>query len=197
MCFCNHCEFHQHHHDSHSECDTNGCDKYDKYICDKRDKSNLYSKAINGGTAPSYQWRKNGNNIGTNTNTYLDSTLVTGDIVSCVLTSNTTCKTTPTATSNSITMTVTTSIKQVVEDDKFKLFPVPATDMFVIQINDIARNDFNVVLYDLTGKMIETKILAQGSTIVYFDTQKLYAGEYVVRISSGVNMWIKKVVVVK
>ncbi|MBK6444630.1 MAG: IPT/TIG domain-containing protein [Bacteroidetes bacterium] len=60
----------------------------------------------NGGTTPSYQWKVNGGNVGTNSATYSSSTLTNGQIVSCVLTSSALCTTTPTANSNSITMTI-------------------------------------------------------------------------------------------
>jgi hypothetical protein len=58
----------------------------------------------NGGSSPAYQWRKNGNPVGTGAVTYTDNTLVNGDIISCVLTSNAVCATTTTANSNNITM---------------------------------------------------------------------------------------------
>ncbi len=61
---------------------------------------------VNGGTSPVYQWKLNGNNVGTNSTTYSNSTLVNGDVVSVVLTANNNCQTTPTATSNAITMVV-------------------------------------------------------------------------------------------
>ncbi len=61
---------------------------------------------VNGGASPSYQWKKNGNNVGTNSNTYADAGLVQNDAISCILTSNATCITSQTATSNNITMTV-------------------------------------------------------------------------------------------
>ena len=60
----------------------------------------------NGGTTPAYQWKLNGANVGTNSSTYTNSSLVNSDIVSCVLTSNALCATPVTATSNNITMTV-------------------------------------------------------------------------------------------
>jgi hypothetical protein len=66
----------------------------------------------NGGTAPSYQWRKNGANVGTNNNTYTDNTLANNDVITCVLTSNVSnavCSSSA-ATSNSVTMTVSTSV---------------------------------------------------------------------------------------
>jgi len=60
----------------------------------------------NGGSTPSYQWQVNGANAGTNSSTFTTSTLTNGATVTCILTSNATCITTPTANSNTITMTV-------------------------------------------------------------------------------------------
>ncbi|MGC4023164.1 MAG: hypothetical protein QM734_15065 [Cyclobacteriaceae bacterium] len=59
----------------------------------------------NGGV-PSYQWKKNGSNVGTNSNTYSDNTLINGDQISVVMTSNLACVTTANATSNTIAMTI-------------------------------------------------------------------------------------------
>ena len=62
---------------------------------------------VNGGTSPSYEWKKNNVSAGTgSTITFLAGTLSTNDVISCVLTANNNCQTTPTATSNNITLTV-------------------------------------------------------------------------------------------
>src|SRR5206468_1065022 len=62
---------------------------------------------VNGGGSPSYQWKVNGINAGTNSPTYTTNTLSNGDVVTCVLTSSiATCTTGNPATSNSISMTV-------------------------------------------------------------------------------------------
>ena len=63
----------------------------------------------NGGSSPSYQWKKNGSNVGTNSTTYTNSSLVNGDVITCVMTSNASCANPTTATSNSTTMTVYSS----------------------------------------------------------------------------------------
>ncbi len=60
----------------------------------------------NGGSTPSYQWKVNGTNVGTNSTTYSSSSLNNADVVSCVMTSNATCASPATATSNTITMTI-------------------------------------------------------------------------------------------
>ncbi|MBA3971452.1 MAG: T9SS type A sorting domain-containing protein, partial [Bacteroidetes bacterium] len=67
-----------------------------------------------GGTTPTYQWQVNGSNVGTGGVTFMSSTLVNGDLVTCVMTSSSSCATSSTATSNTITMAVTTSVTPTV-----------------------------------------------------------------------------------
>jgi len=64
----------------------------------------------NGGTTPVYQWKLNGTNVGSNSTTYTNAALVSGDVVTCQLTSNATCATGSPATSNALTMTVNSSL---------------------------------------------------------------------------------------
>lgn len=72
----------------------------------------IFSSSIsNGGTSPSYQWKKNGTNIsGATSASYTNNTASNGDVFSCVLTSNATCVTSNTATSGNITMTVNANL---------------------------------------------------------------------------------------
>ncbi|RYE29955.1 MAG: T9SS type B sorting domain-containing protein, partial [Sphingobacteriaceae bacterium] len=63
--------------------------------------------AVNGGVAPSYQWLLNGNKVGSDAANYTNNTLNNLDEVSCILTSNAVCTTSPTATSNLIKFSVT------------------------------------------------------------------------------------------
>ena len=60
----------------------------------------------NGGTTPSYQWKLNGVNVGTNITTYTNSALSNNDLVTCVMISNATCVIGSPATSNTITIVV-------------------------------------------------------------------------------------------
>jgi gliding motility-associated-like protein len=70
--------------------------------------------AVNGGSTPTYQWQVNGQQVGTNSPAYTSNAFVTGDVVHCLLTSNEVCTTTPTAQSNSIPVTVNTSLTPTV-----------------------------------------------------------------------------------
>lgn len=66
--------------------------------------------ATGGGTAPVYQWQLNGANVGTNSATWSTTTLQDGDIVRCIYNVDPaflSCASSPSATSNSLTMSVT------------------------------------------------------------------------------------------
>ena len=63
-----------------------------------------------GGSSPSYQWKKNGNNVGNHSSLYVPNSLSNGNVISCVLTSSANCVTSSTANSNQITMAVSNGI---------------------------------------------------------------------------------------
>ena len=63
------------------------------------------ASTTNAGSAPIYQWYKNGISVGANSATYSDASLINSDVVSCILTANS-CASNPIANSNLITITV-------------------------------------------------------------------------------------------
>ena len=65
---------------------------------------------VNGGATPTYQWKVNSINVGSNSPTYMSSTLNNGDIVTVAMTSSLTCVTSSQVNSNAITMSVTTTV---------------------------------------------------------------------------------------
>lgn len=68
----------------------------------------LTSTIKDGGTSPGYQWMINGSPVnGANNPDFTSNSIADGDILTCVLTSDAYCATTPTDTSNSISFDVT------------------------------------------------------------------------------------------
>jgi hypothetical protein len=104
----------------------------------------------------------------------------------------------------SITETVTTYTPAVtslnenqINEVNVSVFPNPASDLIAIQIKDLVRENCSVELFDITGKLVDKTILYQGSTIVYFDTKKLYNGIYFVKMRIGNQEINRKIVIEK
>lgn len=62
--------------------------------------------AVNGGTSPVYQWKKNGAVVGTNSRVYTNSALKNNDVITCTLTSNASCAPSVQTVSAPVTMAV-------------------------------------------------------------------------------------------
>jgi hypothetical protein len=77
------------------------------------------------------------------------------------------------------------------------IFPNPASDLIAIQINDLVKENMNLELLDLSGKLLSQTQINKGQTIAYFDTETIYAGVYMVRVSNGTNSKSFKIVIKK
>jgi YHYH protein/type IX secretion system substrate protein len=64
---------------------------------------------------------------------------------------------------------------------EINLFPNPANDFVVIQLNSLVKENVKVKLFDITGKFISETVIYQGTTIAHIDTRSLYAGQYIVK----------------
>jgi hypothetical protein len=96
------------------------------------------------------------------------------------------------------TYTPATSINENHLDEiEIAIFPNPTSDLIAIQVADVVYANFTVSLFDITGKLIESKQILQGSTIAYFDTRTLYSGEYLITISNEISSVTKKIMVTK
>jgi len=72
-----------------------------------------------GGSNPSYQWKKNGTNVGVNSAIYTDNTLNNNDAITCVMTSSFSCAVPSTANSNSVVITIKPVPNVVVPSSQF------------------------------------------------------------------------------
>ncbi|HMH20966.1 MAG TPA: T9SS type A sorting domain-containing protein, partial [Puia sp.] len=111
------------------------------------------ASVVNAGTSPTYQWMLNGSPVGTNSNTYTNTTLNNNDVVTCVLTPDfPACSATP-ITSNTITETIVpplgldfsiqgtpaaASCSSVIEQVKWNLSDL-ASNMTIVSVNSLSR----------------------------------------------------------
>ena len=83
------------------------------------------------------------------------------------------------------------------DDLDITLFPNPASDLIAIQINGLVKEDIDLQLLDMSGKVIRTAKVEAGSTVAYFDVETVYQGIYLVQFSNGAQSISRKVVITK
>jgi hypothetical protein len=110
----------------------------------------------NGGSTPTYQWQKNGINVGTNSDTYTDVSLNNNDVVRCKLTSADPCVATPALLSNSIT----TSVNGNSSISSITMYPNPVTkNQVTIRLQNQQEGKYNVRLFNSIGQLIYKTVL--------------------------------------
>lgn len=77
------------------------------------------------------------------------------------------------------------------------VFPNPSSELIAVQVGNLVKEDLDVELFDMTGKKVQATKINKGQTIAYFDVQTLYAGVYIVKITSGNLNTTRKVVLAR
>ena len=126
----------------------------------------------NGGANPLYQWMVNGQNTGTGSQQFTSNSLNNGDIITCILTSNAVCVTSPTATSNQAVFSVDPPISTSVRITSSATGPVCAgTDItfnaiaFSPDVSPIYQWQVNGVNVGANQSTFTTNSLADGSLV--------------------------------
>lgn len=155
--------------------------------------TNFFYSIVKGGTlfsnpsqiALNYQWYKNGNPVGTNTDIYTDNTLNSGDSVYLKISSGATCVA-GNDTSNSIVFSTTLSTENN-QRLKESIFPNPANDkIYFKNISNIEK----VNLFDMNGKLVKTTKTNDNS----IDITDLTKGNYVLEIVTDNNRIKTKII---
>jgi len=120
----------------------------------------------NGGSTPIYQWKKNGNNVGSNSSTYIDSALTNNDVISCVLTSNISCPTGNPVTSPSLTMTVTPAPSITVQPSSVSNVSTGSTVSFIASVTNATTYQWQIS----TNSGANFNNVASGGTATNYTT---------------------------
>jgi hypothetical protein len=80
---------------------------------------------------------------------------------------------------------------KVLSDDKMNIMVDYQKEVIAIQWKGINKEDRPIVLTDNKGKVFQQQTLNMGSTLVFFETQTLYSGDYILKIFDQ-QYWIQK-----
>ena len=143
-----------------------------------------------GGTAPIFQWKKNGFNVGTNSSTYSDNTIINGDIISCVLTSDVVCLAGNIRTSNNLTFIVNilSLSENNLNDDKLVLYPNPTNKEIFIKSESIVKN---IEIMDLNGRKLNSQNVENNK----INIQNLKSGIYFLKININEYYVIRRIII--
>jgi hypothetical protein len=125
-----------------------------------------------GGVSPTYQWKLNGSNVGTNSTAYAPTGLVNGDVVTCDMTSSEACPLPATVSSNSITMSVLANGTPTLSISSSAGTSICAGD--VVSITSSATFEGTLPVYDWKVNGTST-----GNTSASFSTFSLVNGDQV------------------
>lgn len=94
------------------------------------------------------------------------------------------------------TFASTTGLNDVLNNElDLIVYPNPGSDFIAVQAGGLLKQNVTIGLYDMVGKLIDTTILYQGSTIAYFDTRTLYQGQYIIKVTDSKSIQTKKVTI--
>jgi hypothetical protein len=124
------------------------------------------SQIANGGSNPTYTWKRNGITVGTNSNTYTGTGWSNGETIQCILTSNATCVSGNPASSNTVSISVTLTNYFVVSDRKADRIFYYDADFNLVRSNPISsKKDVNAE--DIWATSSDVYVLSGSEQRVY------------------------------
>lgn len=143
--------------------------------------------ATNIGTSTAYQWYLNSSAIsGAVNSTYMSNTLADMDLVTVTAYSNDSCSNPDSATSNVLTLTVTSSVDNIAANNSIRVYPNPVNDKLTIVSGSRIES---VEILNLYGQ----KLIVQegtGKTEVV-NMSSLVPGIYIIKVN---NSFVSRVV---
>jgi hypothetical protein len=68
----------------------------------------------------------------------------------------------------------------------FEIYPNPTTDYLTLNIKDFPLNELDYVLYDMTGRVLDTRKINQSNTIV--EMMDFPESTYLLKVSNGTTI---------
>ncbi len=145
----------------------------------------------NPGSSPTYQWKVNSSNVGTNADTYITSVLQDGDLITCDLTSNELCALPTQVASNQLKMSIANSVDNFSSlFSDMSIYPNPSQGSITLegQRKSAKVNKMSYEMMSVTGQTIlqgEIQLTQHAfSSTLQFD-EALSAGLYILKLHVG------------
>ncbi|OSZ79599.1 hypothetical protein CAP35_15520, partial [Chitinophagaceae bacterium IBVUCB1] len=137
--------------------------------------------ATNAGNNPTYQWKRNNQNLtGALSNTWGATNLTDNDRISCEVTSSYICPQPSKVTSNSIRLKISTGVKSAWAGKAPNIYPNPVKNLLIIEG---IQSGTIIQLNDVTGKTLLRKTaINQTETL---NTQNLIPGNYILLLDDN------------
>jgi hypothetical protein len=151
--------------------------------------------AVNGGTSPFYQWRKNGVAISGATSNPYTGTFVTGDVISVVVHSNRPCTSPDSATSNSETAEPLGVNNLANEVDNVVVFPNPNDGAFTVE-GSLKNGNYTIEMINVAGQTVYNSVINVNKSILETRLNlDMPTGVYMLLIKSETGMQTGKQVI--
>ena len=159
------------------------------------------ASVTNEGLAPNYQWKVNGVNAGTNSNTYTSGSWAANDTITCEVTSSNICATPAVAISNSLIMKTPTGIGQVKNTgNDITLFPNPNSGAFTLAGSIVNGQEVTVEIVNIVGRMVYQSTIPVSNTRISHQVdlpQNIAGGTYLLRVRSASGMDVMRFTVAR
>ena len=66
-----------------------------------------------------------------------------------------------------------------------------------MQVDGLVHENIQLILNDMSGKLVRNQQINQGSTLWYVDVRALYEGNYVLKVISGESSFTQNVPVIR
>lgn len=141
---------------------------------------------VNGGKNPTYQWKRNGQNVtGAINDIWGAYTLSNDDTISVEMYSSEYCPSPTTATSNSIIINLKLGVDDVSEGKMWAVYPNPNNGTFTIQHKATNTDMVKLVVANAIGQVVHTETLETSSNKPIQLGSHLHNGIYLLRIYTG------------
>lgn len=91
----------------------------------------------------------------------------------------------------------TSLVESFVIESNFTIFPNPSSDFIAVQAKGLVKSDIDLKLYSLTGQLVRSSKIKQGSTLFYLDIKTVYAGQYILEVSSEDQKFTKSISILR